>query len=331
MDPDPAIVWVAAEQWSTTEEEFPMHSRRDLIKRSAATLGGVIGLWTFDQLAASAAPTSLAQGTPQSGTGSLSITITATEFAFDAPAQVPAGLVTVTMNNAGAAVHMAQIGRLNDDVTFDQFKTVLETKPQGAALPLFQFRGGPNNVAPGGTQEVINTLDAGHYVLICFVIDPDGVPHFMKGMLAQFEVVGNAAAESEPASDLTVSMMDFAYTIPAQITPGRHVWKVVNSGPAPHEMEIVRLAPGVTQEQAVSALMARAMQASPGASPVAAGSEAPPFMASGGMGTLAPGATGWLVTDLPAGDYVAYCQVPDPATHKLHFMEGMLAGFTVSG
>ena len=303
-----------------------MQTRRHLIKWCAGTL---VGMGASGLIGTRAIPSVLAQATPGDAPA-ITVTITAMEFAFEAPTQVPAGLTSIMMNNVGGAVHMAQIGRLNDDVTFDEFRNVLETGPQGSAIPLFTFRGGPTNVAPGASQEVINLLDAGHYVMICFVADPDGVQHFMKGMLAQFEVTGTAAASPEPAADLTISMLDFAYEVPDQISSGRHTWSVVNDGQAPHEVEIMKLEPGVTEQEAVAAFMEMTMPPQPGATPATTPTGPPPLSPAGGMGTLAPGGAGWLVTDLPPADYLMLCQVPNRETHKLHYMEGMVKTFTVA-
>lgn len=290
---------------------------------------GTVGIGASGLIGTKAIASVMAQATPREASA-ITVTITAMEFAFDAPAQLPAGLARITMKNVGGAVHMAQIGRLNDDVTFDEFKATLETGPQGSALPLFTFRGGPTNVAPGASQEVINVLDAGHYVMICFVADADGEQHFRKGMLSQFEVVGSAQSIPEPAADLTISMLDFAYEVPDRISAGQHIWSVVNDGQTPHEVEIMKLASGVTQEQAVAAFMEMTMPPQPGATPEPSSTGPAPLSPAGGMGTLAPGGTGWLVTDLPPADYLMLCQVPNRETGKLHYMEGMVRTFTIT-
>jgi hypothetical protein len=43
-----------------------------------------------------------------------------------------------------------------------------------------------------------------------------------------------------------------------------------------------------------------------------------------------PGYTNWAVLDLEAGDYLAICFVPDPATGQPHFALGMVMPFTVA-
>jgi uncharacterized cupredoxin-like copper-binding protein len=290
-------------------------------------------------LATLAAPVA-AQGT-QAATR-IDVTITAKDFSFDIPAQVPAGLVDVTMKNDGPDVHHAQIARLNDGVTFDQLKTALNSN-EGAALGMVSLQGGPGVVLPGASQEVLLNLDnPGTYAVICFVAGADGIPHFMKGMIAQFEVTGPEAQPQEPESDQTITMKDFGYTMPDQVMAGHHVWKIVNDGPEPHEMALFQLAPGVTADQVIAMLTSEAQPtaATPmagmemgtpaaAATPVASPVGAPPFMPAGGMQALDKGLSGWLVVDLTPGNYLALCNVPDPKTGNPHFELGMYKEFTV--
>jgi hypothetical protein len=58
------------------------------------------------------------------------ITIKAADYAFDAPAQIEAGLVTITLVNDGREPHHAQIIRLNDGVTLEQLQTAFRKARQ---------------------------------------------------------------------------------------------------------------------------------------------------------------------------------------------------------
>lgn len=44
----------------------------------------------------------------------------------------------------------------------------------------------------------------------------------------------------------------------------------------------------------------------------------------GGMARLGPGAAAYLPVDLPRGEYIAYCLVPDLASGRPHAMLGMV-------
>src|SRR5919205_417196 len=60
------------------------------------------------------------------------IDIMASDYAFDAPDTLPAGLVTVRLMNHGQEPHHAQLLRLNDGVSFDDFAAALEAEGESA-------------------------------------------------------------------------------------------------------------------------------------------------------------------------------------------------------
>ncbi|RIK40265.1 MAG: hypothetical protein DCC55_15670, partial [Chloroflexi bacterium] len=111
------------------------------------------------------------------------VTIKTTDFAFDAPAQIEAGLVSITIVNEGEEPHHVQLARLNDGVTLEQFQAALQQGPDAAA-PLLTWAGGPGIVDSGSEQMVTVQLDTGQYVLLCFVPDHNGAPHIALGMVA---------------------------------------------------------------------------------------------------------------------------------------------------
>jgi hypothetical protein len=262
------------------------------------------------------------QGTAPSSSSAAEIpqiTISARDYAYVGPTQIPAGLVSLTLVNDGKEPHQAQLARLNDGVTMDQIQAALQKGPE-AAIPLVSLAGGPSVVMPGKQQQVTVDLAEGQYVMLCFVESPDGMPHLAKGMISPLQVTrgtGQARPE-EPKADATVTMKDFTFQMPSQIKAGRFTWKVVNDGPQPHEMSIVKLAPGKTLDD-VMAVMASQSFSGP-----------PPFEEAGGMQALDAGKTGWLTLDLEPGSYLALCFVPDPASGRAHVEMGMVVPFSVS-
>lgn len=248
------------------------------------------------------------------------ITIKAVDFSFQEPQSVQAGLVDVNFINTGKEPHQINIGRLNDGVTFDQFKTVLDDKNKGpgAALGLATLYGGANTIPPGQSQEVILNFPAGQYVSICFVAGADNVPHYMKGMLTQFTVTGSPGKQDEPKANGDIMLKDFSFTLPSSIQAGPLTLKVTNNGPQPHEIAVIKLAQGVTMQK----LLQLMSQPNPPAGP-------PPFTDAGGLGALKPNSSAWLKLNLQPGNYGTLCFVPDQKTGKPHFMLGMYASFTV--
>src|SRR6266508_898174 len=70
---------------------------------------------------AAAAPAAAPTATPASAStsSSASIRVTATDFKFDLPAQIPAGAVTMHLMNHGQELHHAQVVRLEDGKTVE--------------------------------------------------------------------------------------------------------------------------------------------------------------------------------------------------------------------
>jgi hypothetical protein len=244
------------------------------------------------------------------------ITIKATDFSFEVPKEIEGGLVAVTMENDGTELHHLQLARLRDGVTLDQVQKILAEGPEEALFSMLEWVGGPSIVSPGGRSQVVLHLPEGQYLLICFLPSPDdGVPHFAKGMVVPLTVTASSADVSEPKADVSVTLTDFAFTMPSQIKAGKQVWKVTNKGAQPHEIPIARLMPGQTLQDAL-----RFLQAPEGA---------PPFEYMGGLQAIDSERTGWALFDLSPGEYLALCFVPDPASGKVHIELGMIAAFTV--
>jgi hypothetical protein len=246
------------------------------------------------------------------------ITLTAYDYSFAMPVTMAAGLTDIKLVNAGSQPHQASFGRVKPGVTVAQ---VLAAAKRGVSaqpyiFSVLDFAGGPNAISPHGQQETILNLRPGHYVALCFVPGPDGMPHYQMGMITPFTVTtaSGQAPRGEPAADVVVRLVNFGFVMPANVRKGDLV-KVVNQANEVHEMAIVQPAPGKT----VQDILAWANK--PGA-PF-------PFLFVGGMAPIAPGSTEWFRLSLNPGRYVTFCFVTDPATGKPHIMLGMIYPFTV--
>lgn len=244
------------------------------------------------------------------------VVIHAHDFQFDVPAQFESGLVKLTLVNDGTEPHHAQLLRLKDGVTFEQFETALhEDAP--AALTLITVDGGDAPVDPGATTSVVVKLAPGDYVLLCFVPSPDGVQHFDKGMITPITVVPSTVAgtQTEPMAQGTVTLKDFTFLLPSDIQAGKQTWKVANEGAQPHEFNLMKLAEGKTLDDL------HAWMAAPNGPP--------PVHNVGGFNGMEPNQTAWMELDLTPGQYVAICHIGDPATGKAHADLGMILPFAV--
>jgi plastocyanin len=239
------------------------------------------------------------------------VTVTATDYGFDAPAEIPAGVTTVYLVNHGKELHHAQLVRLEDGKTTQDVAAAL--KKSGPPPSWIKFVGGPNAVVPGKESNATALLTPGRYAYLCFVFGPDGVPHAAKGMMRQFEVTGpeSEATGELPAADITIKMMDYGYHSSDSLTAGKHTILVENEGPQPHELALLRLAPGKTVED-FAIWGEGGMKGPPPAEPV------------GGVVLLDKGARGTFTADLVAGEYGLICFVPDAKDGKPHLAHGMM-------
>jgi hypothetical protein len=243
------------------------------------------------------------------------ITIIATDFKFDMPATIAAGPVSLRLVNSGKELHQAQIVRLEDGKTMADLETAM--KHEGPPPPWLHFVGGPNGTAPGQEATGMVSLTPGQYVLLCFIPSADGVPHNMKGMLQPFEVTAGAASATLPAAQDTVRLADYSFESSRPMTPGKHTFLVTNTATQPHELVLLRLAPGKTVQDFGTWATTGGMKGPPPALPL------------GGVGVIDGGGSGAFTADLTPGDYGLICFVPDAKDGKPHLMHGMMRQISV--
>lgn len=245
------------------------------------------------------------------------ITIHGADFSYDAPATIPAGLTTVNFVNDGPALHQAQIVRLDSGKTMTDLKAALNLPGN---LPSWVVQlGGPNAVDPGLIGNATLDLPAGNYALLCVVNVPGGVPHFAKGMVQPLTVTAAGSrgqTTAVPAADETVTMDDYAFKLSAPLTAGTHTFKVVNPDEQPHELELIRLAPGKTAADMLAWLQTQ--------------NGPPPRQALGGVAIVSPAAgPAYFTASLTSGNYMLLCFVFDTGDGKPHFAHGMVLPITI--
>ncbi len=245
-------------------------------------------------VAASAVSGTTAASSAVSGSASgQALVIQAVEYGFQTMGSIPAGVTTVQLKNLGKEHHEAQIVRLNEGVTLDQLLAALQQ--QGAPPPIFTYEGGPAEVVPGRTAEVMMNFTPGQYALLCFVSAPDGMTHAAKGMYLPITV--NAASGSTgalPEGKGTLALGGGALTLPAILPAGRSMYRVTNGGQDPHAFFYGRIPADKTVDDVIQA-----------ASDPNSNGPPPWFEPFGGMDGLKPGGAGNVVFDLAAGNYAA--------------------------
>jgi hypothetical protein len=245
--------------------------------------------------------------------------IIAKDYAFDAPAQVSAGLTTFHMMNQGKEPHQAGLIKLTDGKTVDDFMAAMKSMQPNTPPPAWLvFAGGPNAAAPGGTSEATQILEPGNYVLICFIPSTDGVPHAMKGMVRGLVVAASTAAPAaEPTPTSTMTLSDYKFVLSQPMKTGQNVIRVENAGPQPHEVVLFKIPPGKTAKDFEAWL------------PTAEKNPIPPGIPMGGVVTLSTGQHSFFDANLDAGEYVLVCFVGDAKDSKPHFAHGMVQSFKI--
>jgi hypothetical protein len=255
------------------------------------------------------------------------VSLAASEYRFDAPDSLAAGWTTFRLANTGGTIHYGHIVRLDPGRTVEELVAAYaEAIRTSGPRPKWVTRfGGPGGTAPGDTSSVTQLLEPGEYVWICPIEDETGAPHFGKGEVKPFivhaagpDVASPAAA---PEADVVVRLVDFDFTIEPALSAGRHTVRVENAGVEPHDLVLMKLAPGATAEDMLTAMNPeRARRDAPAGDP-------PPSFESlgtgaGGIAAIAPAMESYFEADFTPGEYVLLCMAtaPDGRSHIEHGM-----------
>ncbi|MGH3436440.1 MAG: hypothetical protein ACRDRN_08220 [Sciscionella sp.] len=118
-------------------------------------------------------------------------TITMRHMRYQVPASVDWSKPIEVANKSTDDPHEMQVLGPAPGKTLKDVQHYLMAPPGSApaAPPPYRAYGGVAALAPGGHQIVTLHLPAGHYVLLCFVVDPKThMPHFAMGMLTPITV-----------------------------------------------------------------------------------------------------------------------------------------------
>ena len=193
------------------------------------------------------------------------------DFAFAAPPRLRSGWNTFRMTNTGEQPHFMQLWQLPEGHTFDGFVADVATPFQaefdryvggettqaeffetlGALMPQWFYdtapMGGVGFTAPGLTSETALQLEAGDYVMECYVISPDDEMKFhgVLGMLRPLIVTDQSTGQQQPAADVRVTLTNFAIEIEGELTAGEHTIAVHAAegaeGLVQHDLHLARL------------------------------------------------------------------------------------------
>ena len=255
------------------------------------------------------------------------VSLTSTEYAFAAPDSIPAGWTTFRLANHGEEVHYGHIVRLDSGRTVpelvDAYAEAIRTSgPRPKWVTRF---GGPGGTAPGDSSAVTQYLEPGSYVWICPIEDDSGAPHFGKGEVKAFVVHAAdpavAARVAAPEADVAIRLEDYAFALDAPLVAGRYTVRVGNAGVEPHDLVLMKLAPGRSAEDIRTWMNPERARRADGAS------EPPPPLESiaspaGGIAAIRSGMDVFFEANLTPGEYVLVCMAtaPDGRSHIEHGM-----------
>jgi hypothetical protein len=260
------------------------------------------------------------------------VSLTTAEYSFKAPDSIDAGWTTFRLSNRGEEIHYGHIVRLDSGKTVQELtdayaEAIRSSGPRPAWVTRF---GGPGGTAPGQSSNVTQHLEPGEYVWICPIEDDGGTPHFSKGEVQAFMVRAagsNAADQSPPEASAVIRLADYTFSFEAPLSSGRHKIRVENAGTEPHDVALLKLAPGTTLDHVRNLLnpeRARRTQRE--------GEQEQPVMnlvsPAGGVAAIKPGMKVFFEANLTPGEYVLVCMVTSP-DGRSHIEHGMMKQFTI--
>lgn len=205
------------------------------------------------------------------------VDVVAEDYAFQSPDSILSGWITFRMHNEGEETHFIYLTRLTGGHTYEEYVTqvgapiadlmdrqaageltqeeVLEGL--GAEIPAWYWteaapRGGPGMAAPGLISQATVRLEPGLYVMECFMKTPEGVLHWVEGMIRPLVVTAEASGAPAPEADLHMTLRADTFIVEGDLTPGVHTVALtfeeqpeVGFG---NDVHLARLEPGMDAE-----------------------------------------------------------------------------------
>jgi hypothetical protein len=184
------------------------------------------------------------------------VQVVGTDYAFTAPATVPAGRTTLVFKNAGKHSHEFNIFLLKKGSTIDDFlKLRRADKPQMGVVveaPVGVIFADP--ATTGAARLTTDLLPNREYGVICIFRDSAGKPpHYDLGMYKVIRTSGTVAVKPTAQKVDSVVGVDYAYSkYPREISPGIHTIAFRNDGKHRHEFNIGLLNKGVTLDSVLA-------------------------------------------------------------------------------
>ncbi|MDZ7715324.1 MAG: hypothetical protein U5J95_03845 [Balneolaceae bacterium] len=181
-----------------------------------------------------------------------SVEITAFDYAFQAPAELPSGWITFILNNEQAhEIHELSFARLPENITYREYldeyvgawEILLEEFQSGEVersgiservnelLPSWadgvKYVNARGLVSPGRSAEKTVYLEPGLYAVDCWVKTEDGIIHISNGMTRPLTITDESANSPEPSVENTITLKEDEIDVNWNAEAGFHSFAVM--------------------------------------------------------------------------------------------------------
>jgi hypothetical protein len=215
------------------------------------------------------------------------------------PAEIPAGMATLVLENVGDTPHGGPIGRFKEGKSMDDFMASAGGGAFEALLNLDLY--GARLLFPNEQEVITAELAAGDYLLLSS--GPTGTPLFANLTVTP----ADSAMGIQPEADISVVMTDFAYGLPEMLPSGQQLWHIRNEGSQMHEIFVVPVDSETDLDAAADILRSIG-------SPFAVLDGSSPVDVAMLFGPLGPGLEAWTSVNLEPGTYAMGPLLPDFTT-----------------
>jgi len=247
------------------------------------------------------------------------VRIVARDFAFELPATMPAGPVSLTLANKGQVNHHAIVMRLAEGRTLADFRDALVT-PETPDPTITDLNFLMPDTSPGTANQATVDLPPGNWVVFSASVGDfaNPVPDWALGSIAEFQVKASEGSGQPPAADMVLTLTDSDVDMPSSVAAGRYTIEVVNAGSNPNGYAFfTRLDGGTTVEGLLAAMEALMNGTEP--------ETMPQVTAVGGLMGHTLGESYFTTVDLAPGRYAVFTSIDDQGMPYT----GMAKEFTV--
>lgn len=197
-------------------------------------------------LAACSTSSSSSSGAPASGGSGSPVSVQLTEFKIIMPAEVPAGVQTLHIENIGGMPHFIDFMSVTGDQTDDDITAFISDPQTANGPPPSWLAPAPipsiSLYSPGTSSDITMNLPPGRYAAFCFMPDAEGKPHAVDGMHTVFDVTGTPSDATMPTPDLTVSWNGTSFdALPSTLPAGTQTIGFANRGTKPAQLAMIQL------------------------------------------------------------------------------------------